>query len=737
MKASNVNMNTLNSSINAAISGLAELSVLEDTQVSCLDFQGTLGDEQIAVTITHAVQAAECISKVLCAESCWTTLHRLFIWRICHLHLDIYNWYFETGPAVAEQLCRILLEKGEEALKGTNPLFYPLMMQIDRYLTRLIELKRDLPTRMDRRRGETQSLDSDLDEVRDPELDRLKILPARIYPFDGITLSISNSIALPNIHPAHVQPDQERKIKLMQQCFVDIIFNALLEGKIIQADKYFNNPHVRSFDLNHLRARFFSRAGFLFTVIKNFGWEDGIFFAGDWKGVLESPYQLFGASNCLTFSAKICRDRVMAFAPLDIWLRKNIQPEAISAAESLGDAVYALLKSFTMVSSSNSQPGPSHTQRKQKHIQGPAERSRQRKPQTAHTPLSIEALICSSEMPQYGAAGILLREGLKKKRGQPARNDLIHRILNGLRPALGRKSVQKTRNPDHYNPLRMSNEYSHLFLSSISPSHATSSLGISNILVFMSTGQGYSTADFIRQTDMKFVSLENCIGTYRRALERKEHCFDLQVWGQTSNQFGLCLAQGSKGAQLPTPVDKFAPFFQPHIQQKWQNFLGEGLMDKDPTTVEPNKKPSWESALEWIGEQHFMCFGSKGNPSLTAFQFCHNLVALQICRAPTVKSMGSFIAKHRRFGSFKALIDLGFDVNGRGHQFVEAAFACFHHHLESNLNHSDSSDMSLSPIVSEHLLCKVSRVNYLLKQQTHTSLSSEALKDRSVHDFSS
>ena len=212
-----------------------------------------------------------------------------------------------------------------------------------------------------------------------------------------------------------------------------------------------------------------------------------------------------------------------------------MQQNVVSVARSLGDAVFASLTSFTQASSCSSQFGsgyqPSH-QQKQKSIQALSQVPQPAQKVTPHQSLNFHMLVLSQPL-QYGAAGLVLHEALGKKRGQPSGNALICHVLDGLRPALGRKVVQQTRNLDNCNPLRMSNNYTQLFLSKISPSFAMSSCGISSILVFMSTGQSSLTADFVCQNKMAFVSLETCVSLYERALQAGERCFDIQVWSQT------------------------------------------------------------------------------------------------------------------------------------------------------------------------------------------------------------
>ena len=715
--------------VSEALSALAEISLL-DAEIFRLNLQ-EVEDNQVSLTIRHAAKAAECIPKIISAQNYCDTLHSFFIWQLCRLLLEVYNWYFETGPALSDRLCQVLLDQGEEALKAATPLLYPLLICIHRYLEKLQDKKdanssgscRTSPRTRSQNRGSSS----------DPELESFRILPRGIYPFDGNTLPSSDHISLPEINLAHIQPDLERRKKLIIQSFVNVIFDSLLLEKVKTADNFFNSSSVRTSNLNHIRARFFARAGFLSTVIKFFEQEDGIFSVGDWKSILESPHRLFQVSDDLTFAADICRDRMKAFASLDIWLRKNVHQDALQAAKSLSNAVYVSLKQFA--SSLPSCPASPLGHRQQKRAATstlgfpPASRPQTQR-ESSNPPLSAETLLFSAKPPSYEAAGLLLREALQKKNDQPAGNAMIRRILDGLRPALGPRSVQWTRNPDHYNPLRMSNEYTQLFLSKISPTFATSSFGISSILAFMSTGQGHLTADFIHQNEMAFTSMDACISFYNRALKTGLPCFDTRVWGPPCKHFGLCAADApSPQGNYPTPEEKFSPFFTQDVQKKWHKFLGPALSKNDPAAVQWSLKPTWDNALQWIAEQGLVGFGSAGKPSLTAFQFCNNLVLLQICQTPTAQSLGSFISRHHRFGSFQALIGLGFNIDGRSSRFVEAAFSCFHHHLQTHLRDADHSEISFSPIISEQLLCKISRIDHILQRETSSNIWLEAQED--------
>ncbi|KAF8833739.1 hypothetical protein BDN67DRAFT_1072857 [Paxillus ammoniavirescens] len=694
-----------------AFAALAENTCLND-KVAALDLS-VVDDEKVAVTITHALQAASCIPKMIVHMEFHETSRKMFLWETGRMYLEIYNWYMETGPAIADQLFHHMLSEGDDILRLRSPRFHALVIQIHDYFTALQHLKAEQA----KRHPSTDDI-----HTLGLKVEHLKIVPSGVHPFDGNTLHLKmGDLSLPDINLCHIQQETKRMPKLMQQCFVDFIFNTLLDGHITTSDRFFNSPKVRKFDQQHIRAQFLIQSGFLSTVVKSFQWNDAILAVGEWKELLASPRHIFaGAGRDTEFAQAICRDPTTTFASLDIWLNSHVQSSSIQAADQLGNVLYDHMK---YVASSHFEPTRSKQIRRQRKTQQVHLKPHQAK--RSQSVLSVNTLVPSSEAPEYGMAALLLHEALGKMRGQAGSNSYIRWILDGYRPSLGQQRIRATKNPDHYNPLRMCGEYSGLFKQAISPMHATSRLGISSILTFMSTGQGSMTKAFLQKNNMEFNSLSECVATYTRALLNAQAegqsglpCFNKEVWGQNCYHFGLRLPDSEAGGETLkslTPSQKFPPFFEKSIQDDWTDFLGP-LAGKDPR-IETSKHQEWSKALEWIAKQDLLCFGSNKTGTLTGLQFCNNLVDLGICKPPSPYAMACFIAKHRMMGAFKALKSQGFQIDPGSEEAVKAAYLCFHTHMETNLSIKDRTDISFSPIISEHLLCKQTRFSNLLHNE--------------------
>jgi hypothetical protein len=123
-----------------------------------------------------------------------------------------------------------------------------------------------------------------------------------------------------------------------------------------------------------------------------------------------------------------------------------------------------------------------------------------------------------SDIP-LGKLAVLLREVLNKSRQLPAVFQEIRDILNGVEP--GEKGFEV--DDDYMNPIWELNAGTSLMRIKFNGKPLTSAIGLSNILVWMGTGQGYGTRSFINKGDMWFLNLDACIDQFAIAYRSNLH----------------------------------------------------------------------------------------------------------------------------------------------------------------------------------------------------------------------
>ncbi|KAJ7103978.1 hypothetical protein B0H15DRAFT_766670 [Mycena belliarum] len=283
----------------------------------------------------------------------------------------------------------------------------------------------------------------------------------------------------------------------------------------------------------------------------------------------------------------------------------------------------------------------------------------------------------------------------------------------------------------------------------------TEPLGLSNLLAWQLTGQGNGTRKFLdQQPTMFFESYQECLRVFddahRSNLELREQyqrshpnasdetveaavkkqagyipTHNSNAYGEAANSLGIT---PSRGRELPkyTLEEKFLPFFEPHVQDRWIEFLGE-LAGRDPDSY-TGKRPSWKEGLDFI--QEFGFYGLKSD-GLTTLQLANNLVLLGVCDPPEPETMAAWIAEKGDLGAFKGLRHLGFNLQQSDPLATRAAFLCVYDHLAEHLSAEDKAALGFGVIFVEHALCKIQRWSYrydsVMRQSTFEDLANDLL----------
>lgn len=108
--------------------------------------------------------------------------------------------------------------------------------------------------------------------------------------------------------------------------------------------------------------------------------------------------------------------------------------------------------------------------------------------------INFSPLVTAIPSPNLSMLAIVLQEALNQHQNLPFANEITHRILLGQHPT---QSSTTTHPPCQTNPICHSSEYACIFKAHLPGCQLTSREGISNLLSWMGTGQGYQTKPFL------------------------------------------------------------------------------------------------------------------------------------------------------------------------------------------------------------------------------------------------
>lgn len=315
-------------------------------------------------------------------------------------------------------------------------------------------------------------------------------------------------------------------------------------------------------------------------------------------------------------------------------------------------------------------------------------------------------------------------------------------ILEGKRPAGNGEE-----NLDYINPIRGANETTQLLLAKFSNYriHLTSHLGLSNILVWMGTGQGHHTRKFIGLGEMFFTSFDSCVARFQTTYDHNlalmstvsegqdnyilKHPSYIPIdhmgfYGQPNFLLAVVQSRSNKTSDVDNNSDnpfkhsiehKFRPYFAPELEEQWRTFLGDmaGKMVDDYS----GKRHTWKETLDFIENLGVVGFGS----GLTPFQTTHSMAILGICAMATPEEIADWISLHPDLGAQTGLKSMGFLLTSQAS--AKAAFLIFYHHLDTHLSENDKDRLRFSPMFTEHILCKGPRWTHVLKRVAQMDLS--------------
>ncbi|KAJ7623921.1 hypothetical protein DFH06DRAFT_1142756 [Mycena polygramma] len=517
---------------------------------------------------------------------------------------------------------------------------------------------------------------------------------------------------------------------------LELLCRELAVAPMARVDAHWNSSRRRVVkDLKAVQARLISRGAVLKTLVDACE-NEGILISNALFPVLTSPTALFpiNLSNDQRFMKAVIDDEYGTMAPLRTWLESQLakDPELPEVAQELASFIHhrTLELQQRHLISDGQLLNPNVLLPEQQPLVPNQKAARAANLKSLPViSLSVSQLIpdLASRTPNlFAIPALILREALNKDRELPVAIQSLRWILDGMNPNTGRASHA---NLDHVNPAHARSRNLQLLKTHIPGDKATTAVGLSNLLAWMLTGQGFSTQSFLTANRFFFESPAECIGCFDEARRSNEaivaayraqhpnaqlHAMknmqgylvlnDANVWGQAAND--LCLTptiRYSNGLSLSIAA-KVNPYFTPELQMGWTAWLG-ALAGEDPATYQGSRH-SWREAMDMI--KSLGISGVKGD-GLTTLQMANNLVFLQLCTAPTAADVGAWIAENPGLGAYRGLVLLGFKLHLSDPLATRAAFQIVYDHCERFLTAEDKEALGFGAIFVEHLLCKVQR----------------------------
>ncbi|KAJ7107452.1 hypothetical protein C8R44DRAFT_885465 [Mycena epipterygia] len=475
---------------------------------------------------------------------------------------------------------------------------------------------------------------------------------------------------------------------------------------------------------------------------KNDTFGDGVFAAREMKDFLHRPCKIFkGLDRDKAFARSIERDERITLGALDAcligFLAEN--PELDDHCARLGDLVHRGLLSLKLGQSLSDEEyeNPYQLLGVTGSFATLATASNKKKRNTGRTATDIKPTLESllPKKPTFGIPAIIIREALSRRRGKgPTKETTVYRrMLNGEHPTTG---TETRRDPDQMDPIRAHLKGFTLLKDVLPPKLWTTATGLSSLLVFMGTGQGSMTSEFLKTMKLKedkmhLRSVSLCIDLFSSMEARKGTLgpagnlkyYNSAIYGQANSWYSLhpSIRIGPKLYRELTLPEKFEPYFSDEIQRSWIVFLGP-LANEDPATSMAPRK-TWEETLRWILQSKLSGFGS----GLAPLQFANNIVLAGIAEAPSPAAMAQWIFANKSYGAFAGLRVLGFQLPANASPTaVRAAFMCFYLWLDHFLTPKDKATLHFDAIFVEQLLCKIGRWKYRMSSMGGIKLDERA-----------
>ena len=686
--------------------------------------------------LAHAIQfqllqnMTEVIPEMEASIQKMNIIKRSFCYETCCALVKVFEWYSDVGPTTSETLMLIHRTHGYEFLLKEAPQFAKLVDHIIQYVYRLTIHKYNEPgTSVSKRKKKTISqvkltvYQLDFGLVLAADIERLSRIPANFYGLRNSTSQLP--VKLPHIKEKDLGYGSDALYSAASYCLQELWYAEIIIPKLRKLDETLSGGKMKNFDSLHIYQRSITRAAILWCIADACN-TDGIFASSRIDQFLQSSAIIFEQPLLRErkFAPEVLKQRDIVLQPLFDWIRNHLaeHPNITSDAKRLSKlADLQILELFLGKHTSDNNPVVQTLKPGRSSTKGTKDLAPVLRPITFQDIINPD----HNDGIQLGELALILHKALNRERGHQPADEVLNRVLCGHHAT---RSTITHSNPDHTNPIRQKLEAASLLQAHLPGELLTSTNGLSNLLSWMGTGQGFKTRSFLESFtyDKQFFSsnLEDMIKNFQAVVAQNalivsrypEHQLpqelpgiipvdDMLVWGQPNHLLSSSTTKEKIGKYSIkfTLREKFAPYWANGVQNAWVTFLGD-MLDNDPTThIGP--RPAWRDVSSLLENLNITGFGS----GLTPFQLANHLVALKIVDPPTVVDVADWIYKNPKLGAFHGLKDLGFSVSQKNLMSVRGAFTCIYQFFEEHLTEQDKFLLFFGPIFMEHLLCKLPR----------------------------
>ena len=678
-------------------------------------------------------------------------IKRSFRYEICCNLVKIFEWYSDVGPTTTQTLMQIHRTHGYVFLLKEAPQFAKLVDHIIQYVYRLSTIKYNEPGKLVGKRNKKAISTAkqtvyrpDFGLVLEQDMEKLSRIPANFYGLRNSTSQIL--VKLPPIKDKDLGYGLDALYSAASYCLQELWSAEIIIPKLRKLDEHLSGGKTTNFNSQLVYQRSITRAAILGCIADACG-TDGIFASSQIDQFLRSPAIIFEEplSRERKFAPEVLKQRDIVLQPLFDWIRNHLaeHPNITADAKRLNElADLHILELFLGKRPSSDDDLSIENSKSQK-----SNTKGKKDVAPVLLPVTFQVIVNPDHTDgiKLGELALIIREALNQKRGHRPSDEILNRVLNGYHATT---SASSQNNPDHTYPIRQNLHSASLLQTHLPGDLLTSKTGLSNLLSWMGTGQGYKTRSFLEsfthQKEFFSSNLEEMIGNFQAVVAQNalivsqypEHprpqdlpgiipVDDMLVWGQPNHLLSSTPMKEKIGGYTTkfTLREKFAPYWTNEVQNAWVAFLGD-MLDKDPETIGPHK--AWRDVGSLLENLNITGFGS----GLTPFQLANHLVALNIVHPPTVFDMADWIHKHPKLGAFRGLKDLGFSISTKNLMSVRGAFGCIYRFFEEHLTEQDKSLLFFGPIFMEHVLCKIPRwKNRLTEEDAEGRLEELAAKE--------
>jgi hypothetical protein len=643
---------------------------------------------------------------------------RSFRYETCCSLVKIFEWYSGAGSNTADTLMQIHRAQGYQFLLNEAPQFARLVDHIVQYIYHLSDLKSKKPAKNKTSVLAQSVFKPDFGLVLDPQ--NISHVPADFYGFRNLTRP--TLVKLPSIKDKILGYGSDSLYGAASYCLQELWSAEIFMPKLKKLDEGLSSGRVTNFDSLHVYQRSITRGAILYGIAEACG-TDGIFASSQMDQFLRSPAIIFSGalSRERKFAPMVLQHQKDVLEPLLEWVRGHLadNPGIVPDAKRLSElADLQILELFLGKRISDEDPAIENLKKK-----SATKNSRDIVP--ALRPVTFEVLVDHSDGIQLGSLALIIREALNRERGHQPADEVLNRVLEGHHAT---RNTSTQNNPDHTNPIRQNLKAAILLRTHLPGELLTSPTGLSNLLSWMGTGQGFKTQNFLESFNHNkpffSLTLEDMIERFQAAAAQNALIVsrypgnsrpselpgimpvdDMLIWGQPNHLLSLAPTKEKMGRFVVklTLHEKFAPYWAKSVQDSWVEFLGD-ILDKDPSEYTGHRQ-AWCSVQNLLENLNISAFGS----GLTPFQLANNLVALEIVAPPTAIDIADWIYRHPKLGAFRGLQDLGFSVSNKNLMSVRGAYICIYNFFEEHLTKDDKKLLFFGPIFVEHILCKIPR----------------------------